>query len=274
MRFDQPEQPERRLSDSEVASLKEDGVIHAPGVLSDRWVERIATAIEHTQESPSRLGEALSIKDRGFTSDLFMWLQSDYFKDIVFGSPLARLAQQVLDSSSVTHWYDQLFLKEAGSTVPTPWHHDLTFWPIAGEQIVSMWIPVNKVTSDSSGLEFIRGSHRWSNRFKAITPDYNSYMINPELEDMPDIDSNREQYEVLAWDLAPGDMLIFHPLTVHGSRGNSSLTDRRWGFASRWAGEDVVYDPKPHTMPLPPDHGLDPGDKLGGPIFPTVVQGT
>ena len=33
-------------------------------------------------------------------------------------------------------------------------------------------------------------------------------------------------------------------------------------------------DPKPHTMPLPPDHGLDPGDKLGGPKFPTVVQGT
>ena len=162
MRFDQPEQPERRLSDSELASLKEDGVIHAPGVLSDRWVERIAMAIEHTQQSPSKLGEALSIKDRGFTSDLFMWLQSDYFKDIVFGSPLARLAQQVLGSSSVTHWYDQLFLKEPGSTVPTPWHHDLTFWPISGEQIVSMWIPVNKVTSDSSGLQFIKGSHQLS----------------------------------------------------------------------------------------------------------------
>ena len=274
MAFDQPEEPERNLSDSEVAALREDGVIRASKVLSDAWLDRIATGIEHTQKVPSKLGEVLSIKDRGFTADLFMWLQNDYFKDVVFGSPLARLAQQVLDSPSVTHWYDQLFLKEPGSDVPTPWHHDLTFWPIIGEQIVSIWIPVDTVTSESSGLEFIRASHRWSNRFKAITPDYNSYMVNPDLEDMPDIDSNREQYEVLSWDLEPGDVLIFHPLTVHGSRGNSSRSKRRRAFASRWVGEDVVYDPKPHTMPLPPDHGLDPGDKLGGPMFPTVLQAT
>lgn len=271
MDFDQPEEPERSLSASEVAALSEDGVIRAPKVLPDKWVDRIATGIEHTQKTPSKLGEVLSLKDRGFTADLFMWLQNDHFKNIVFGSPLARLAQQALNSSSVTHWYDQLFSKEPGSDVPTPWHHDLTFWPINGEQIISIWIPVDNVTAESSGLEFIRASHQWSNRFKAITPDYNSHMINPDLEDMPDIDSNRDRYNILSWDLEPGDVLIFHPLIVHGSRGNSSPTTRRRAIASRWVGEDVIYDPKPHTMPLPPQHGLEPGDKLGGPIFPTVI---
>ena len=77
MGFDQPDQPERDLSRSEVESLKEDGVIRAPKVLSDSWVQRIATGIEHTQKSPSKLGEALSIKDNGFTSDLFMSLNND-----------------------------------------------------------------------------------------------------------------------------------------------------------------------------------------------------
>jgi len=68
-------------------------------------------------------------------------------------------------------------------------------------------------------------------------------------------------------------VLIFHPLIVHGSPGNSSKHNARRALASRWVGADVVYDPKPHTMPLPPNHGLDPGDQLGGPIFPTVLQG-
>ncbi|MEC7915986.1 MAG: phytanoyl-CoA dioxygenase family protein [Actinomycetota bacterium] len=271
MAFDQPDEPERNLSASEVAALREDGAIRAQRVLPDTWVDRIATGIEHTQNVPSKLGEVLSLKDRGFSADLFMWLQNDYFKDVVFGSPLARLAQQALDARSVTHWYDQLFLKEPGSDVPTPWHHDLTFWPISGEQIISIWIPVDNVTAESSGLEFIRASHRWSNRFKAITPDYNSHMINPDLEDMPDIDSNRDEYDILSWDLEPGDVLIFHPLIVHGSRGNLSATTRRRAIASRWVGQGVVYDPKPHTMPLPSQHGLEPGDKLGGPIFPTVL---
>ena len=272
MAFVQPEAPDRALLDSEVTALREDGAICARNVLSDSWVDLVARGIEHTQTSPTKLGEVLSLRDRGFTADLFMWLQNDYFKDVVFGSPLSRLAQQVLGSPTITHWYDQLFLKEPGSDVPTPWHHDLTFWPVHGDQIVSIWVPVDRVTSESSGLEFIKGSHLWSNRFKAVTPDYNSYMVNPELEDVPDIDSNRDAYQVLSWDLDPGDVLIFHPLTVHGSRGNSSRNQRRRAFASRWVGEDVVYDPKPHTMPLPPNHGLEPGDKLGGPMFPTVLQ--
>ena len=46
-------------------------------------------------------------------------------------------------------------------------------------------------------------------------------MVNPELEDMPDIDANRDKYELLSWDLEPGDVLMFHPLIVHGSPGNT-----------------------------------------------------
>ena len=117
----QPEAPSRILSDSEVEALREDGVICAPKVLPKAWVDRIAIGIEAAQSAPSALGEILSMRNRGFSADLFMWLQNDEFKHIVFNSPLARLAQQVLDSPTVTHWYDQLFLKEPGSDVPTPW---------------------------------------------------------------------------------------------------------------------------------------------------------
>jgi|TARA_B110000459_G_C16455542_1_gene422746 ectoine hydroxylase-related dioxygenase (phytanoyl-CoA dioxygenase family) len=271
MVFSQPEVPSRLLFGSEIEALRSDGVICAREVLSDKWIALITLGIERAQSAPTALGKSLSIKNRGFTIDLFMWLQSEDFRAIVFDSPLAHLAQQVLNSSTVTHWYDQLFLKEPGSDVPTPWHHDLTFWPISGDQIVSIWVPVDSVTCESSGLEFVKASHRWPNRFKAITADYNAHMINPELEDVPDIDSNRDQYEILSWDLEPGDVLIFHPLTVHGSPGNSSNSLQRRALASRWVGADVVYSPKPHTMPLPANHGLEPGDQIQGPLFPTVL---
>ena len=178
-----------------------------------------------------------------------------------------------MGSTTVTHWYDQLFVKEPGATVPTPWHHDLTFWPIRGTQIVSIWIPLDPVTRASSGLEYIRKSHRWSNRFKAITPDYNEYMIDPDLEDMPDIDANRDAYDLVSWDMAPGDVLMFHPLVVHGSAGNASRKTRRRALASRWIGDDVVYAPQRHTMPLPEGHELQAGDRLGGSVFPVVYPG-
>lgn len=267
-----PEAPHRDLTDSELIELRDNGVTCLRQILPSTWLERIASGINRANDVPSDISGLVSMKERGFMGDLFMWLGDDDFRSIVFDSPLALLAKQALGAATVTHWYDQLFVKDPGAEVPTPWHHDLTFWPIAGEQIVSFWIPLDPVSRQSSGLEYVKGSHRWPNRFKAITPDYNDYMLDPELEDLPDIDADREAFDLVDWDMEPGDVLAFHPLIVHGSAGNSSTTTRRRALASRWVGDDVVFAPRRHTMPLPREHGLEPGQRLGGPIFPTIVS--
>jgi ectoine hydroxylase-related dioxygenase (phytanoyl-CoA dioxygenase family) len=130
-------------------------------------------------------------------------------------------------------------------------------------------MPLDPVTTESSGLEYVLGSHRWPQRFKAITPDRSEYMINPDLDDVPDIDAHRDRYRVAAWDMEPGDVLVFHPLVVHGSQGNRSATTRRRALATRWLGDDVVYRDLPYTMPLPPGHGLEDGDPFRGDLFPS-----
>jgi hypothetical protein len=40
------------------------------------------------------------------------------------------------------------------------------------------------------------GSHRWANRFKAISPDHIEFLVNPDHHDMPDIDANRSDYRL------------------------------------------------------------------------------
>lgn len=260
----------RTLTADELQALDEDGVVCLRQALPREWIDRIATGIERANSANSEASRIVSMKDRGFMGDLFMWMTDPDFKAVVFDSPMPDLARQALGVEAATHWYDQLFVKEPGSDVPTPWHHDLTFWPLAGEQIVSFWIPLDPVTRESSGLEYIKGSHRWPNRFKAVTPDYNGYMIDPALEDVPDIEAEREGFDIVDWDMEPGDVLVFHPLIVHGSLGNKSTTRRR-ALASRWVGDDVVYTPRKHTMPIPPGHGLESGDHLGGPSFPRVA---
>jgi ectoine hydroxylase-related dioxygenase (phytanoyl-CoA dioxygenase family) len=128
---------------------------------------------------------------------------------------------------------------------------------------------LDPVTTESSGLEYVLGSHRWPQRFKAITPDYSEHMINPALDDVPDIDAHRDEYRLGAWEMEPGDVLVFHPLVVHGSQGNRSATTRRRALATRWLGDDVVYRDLPYTMPLPPGHGLEDGDPFRGDLFPS-----
>lgn len=259
------------LTKQEIDDYRRDGVICVRGAFDDRWVAQMRRAVDHTLVHPTPIGEFVSIKEKGFTNDLWMWLDNDDYRAYVFESPAAALAQQAMGSTSVTFFYDQLFVKEPGTLVPTPWHHDLTFWPVEGTEVCSLWMPLDPVRRETSGLEYVRGSHLWDKRFKAVSPDYNAFLLETDLEDPPDIDADRDAYDLVSWDMEPGDVLIFHPLVVHGSSGNASLTVRRRALATRWLGDDAVFAPRHATTPLPPGHGLDPGDRFSGPIFPTVI---
>jgi ectoine hydroxylase-related dioxygenase (phytanoyl-CoA dioxygenase family) len=267
-----PADPLRPLSKAEVDAFVEDGAVCVRGVMSQEWLEVATDAIARNLAEPTFIGQLISLPDEGYLNDVFVWLQDDGFRRFVLESPAATIAGQALaglGATTMSFFYDQTFVKEPGTQVPTPWHHDLTFWPVEGSQMCSIWMPLDPVTTSTSGLEYVLGSHRWPNRFKAITPDYNEFMLNPELEDMPDIDGDRDRYRVTAWDMEPGDVLVFHPLVVHGSKGNSSTTTRRRALATRWFGDDVVFRDLPFTMPLPPGHGLSDGEHFGGPIFPS-----
>ncbi len=138
--------PLRNLSVDEIEAYERDGVIHARGVFPDRWVERMATAVDRTVANPTDYGRQVSISQEGFSGDLFLWKLLDDFRDFVYASPAAQLAQQVLRSKRVNFFYDQLFVKPPGCHVPTPWHHDVTFWPIEGEQVCSIWMTLDSVT--------------------------------------------------------------------------------------------------------------------------------
>jgi ectoine hydroxylase-related dioxygenase (phytanoyl-CoA dioxygenase family) len=248
-------------------------VICVRGLFSGEWIERMSRAIDRVVENPSMLGSAISMKDQDFSGDLFLWKTDDDFRDFVFESPASRIAQQILGSKVVRHFYDQLFVKPAGCHVPTPWHHDVTFWPVEPQSrnLCSMWMTLDSVERESSGLEFVKGSHRWPQLFKAVTPNYDPYMLASNYDDAPKIDDHRDDYDLFCPDMEPGDILIFNAHIVHGSSSNYSTDRPRRAFASRWCDDSVVFNERQATMPLLWDHGLSNGGRIGGSLFPQVL---
>lgn len=263
--------PLRPLTADEIEAYRRDGAVCVRGVFGEPWLSRMADAVERVAAEPTPFGRAQNQPDNGFANDLFMWQSDDDFRDFVFESSAASYAQQILGSATVRFFYDQLFVKAVGSHVPTPWHQDLTFWPVDGDQICSIWMPFDPVTRASSGLEFVRGSHTWPNRYKAVTPDYNEYMLSSDLEDPPRVEDRREDFDLMGWDMEPGDALIFSALILHGSTGNYSTEHPRRALSTRWCGDDVVWAPARATVPIIWETGLDRGDPIGGPVFPQVL---
>jgi len=271
-----PEKPQRDLDRSELEALERDGACCARGLLDATTVDRMRDALEEVISNQGVVADGkMNRTDDGFHGDIFAWKIHDAFRDLALFSSLPALAHQVLGSNTVNFFYEQFFVKRAGSPVTTPWHQDIPFWPVAGSQIISFWITLDPVTRASSGLEFVKGSHRWHQRYKAVPPNEDSfaigaYLMDTDLPAAPDFAELRGEHELLGWDMEPGDVLLFGPTVAHGSAGNASNERDRRALAFRYSGDDVVFAPRHASMPLLWEHGLAAGDRLSGPLFPQV----
>jgi ectoine hydroxylase-related dioxygenase (phytanoyl-CoA dioxygenase family) len=262
-----PEQPVRPITLQEIEDYQRDGVVCLRGVYSPQWVDYLRNVLDAFYERGGMDGFGIS---KTFRSDAFTWMTDDAVRDFILSGPSARIAQQAMGSKRINFFYDQIFIKAALTPDITPWHHDATFWPLAGEQICSVWTSVDPVAAESSALEFIAGSHRWKKRWKPV--GIGGLVISSEpLEALPDIDADRGRYNIVSWALEPGDALLFQARTVHGARGNRSATSGRRAISTRWCGDDVVYQPVKGQLPIPWRNGLEPGDRLGGPVYPQIL---
>jgi ectoine hydroxylase-related dioxygenase (phytanoyl-CoA dioxygenase family) len=88
---------------------------------------------------------------------------------------------------------------------------------------------------------------------------------------MPDIEGDRKSYDILSWDLQPGDCIVFHALTVHGAPGNPSQQRGRRALSTFWMGDDATYAKRPGMVrPAFHGHGLKPGAPMECDYFPRV----
>jgi ectoine hydroxylase-related dioxygenase (phytanoyl-CoA dioxygenase family) len=211
-----------------------------------------------------------------FFGDLDIAQRHPAFAEFVHQSPAAEIAGTVMSASKANFFYDQLLVKEPGTAAPTPWHQDQPYWGVSGRQVASIWLPLDDVKLESS-LKYVAGSHLWEAHNPHNFIDDTPYE-GTGLPELPDINANPEKYEILGWDMQPGDCLVFQAMIVHGSAGNSSLQNRRRALATRWTGDDARYAVRPGRVAIPTrDPGLVHGDIMDCEDFPVIwraVQGT
>ena len=257
-----------KLSEEEVVSFRTNGVVKVSGAVDPSWIPELLTVADGQLTKPSKWVNDVNAgasENRLFT-DRYLWRHNDVIHRFVHDSGCARLAAQAMGSNSARFYFDHLIIKKVNTPTITPWHQDAPYWPFRGKQIASIWLALTPVTAEGSGMEFIRGSHlddvyylpevfggadnksgQWANEQRGVA--------------VPDIDANREEYDIVSFDMAPGDALIFSAWVLHGARGNSSSTQDRVALSTRWLGDDVLWDPREGVDPTvnPAQVLVDPG---------------
>jgi ectoine hydroxylase-related dioxygenase (phytanoyl-CoA dioxygenase family) len=198
-----------------------------------------------------------------FMSGLDHWVSDPDFKRFACESDLPRLVRSLLKSLSLYLYEDSVLVKEPGAALPTAFHNDMAYFHLAGDQIATTWVPLDRVDADSGAVIYVVGSHRWDGDYRP------NYFISDEPidgtlgESIPDMSG----HETIHFDTEPGDVIVHHARTVHGASGNRSSRRRR-ALSIRYCGDDVRFQQR-QGLPLKRHHeACTAGGPLAPPQFP------
>ena len=275
-RLDDAQPPEYTAANADIETFQRDGVVLLRGLFAD-WVDRLRAGLERNLEAPERFAfpcesNPAGLPGRFFDSYCNWQLIPEYF-DYVTASRAASLAGQFMGSDSARFFHEHAFLKAPGTQRATPWHQDLPYYCVDGRQTASVYVSLDRADAEVA-VQFVRGSHRWSQLFyPRVFEDgshFNDDLAGIDMAAVPDIEAQRDQYDIAAWSLEPGDTILFDFRTLHGT-GDAEVRDLRRAFSTRWLGDDVTYCDRPgETSPPYSDHGMHHGEPLRDDWFPVL----
>jgi len=169
----------------------------------------------------------------------------------------------------------------------TPYHHDQPYYPVDGEKCVSLWIPLDPIKKEENSVRYVAGSHRWQKwfiprKFETLANyDYNPASLDSTDWKEKDYTTITEEFiknglenewEVLSWDMEPGDLIAFNFRTLHGAPGNPTSSRRRV-VALRFTGDDArITTKRPWQVSPPMLGGLAHGKPLDSATFPVIIN--
>ena len=260
------------LDPNAVEEFHQHGATVLRGVFAD-WVETLRAGVAVNMDDPDPNARIYRGENGGgrFFVDYCNWDRIPQYRDFIFNSPAAEIGARLMSSNSVQLFHEHVLVKEAATGVPTPWHQDMPYYCVDGPKTLSLWIPLDEVPQETT-LEFIAGSHKWGKYYRPQRFDGSALNENDGLEDIPDINGNREDYDIIGWAVSPGDAIAFDYRTIHGAPANTSRSTERRAFSLRLLGDGVRFARREGIVTSPPFEQikLQHGDALVADEFPIL----
>ena len=255
------------LTEEQKISYKNYGAIVIKNVF-EPWISTLQKGFDKVLANPGpHARENVKTKEQGrFFEDYCNWQRIPEFAE---ESPAAQIVGEATESKSIQLFHEHIFVKDPGTAKETPWHQDMPYYCVDGNDTGSFWIPLDPISKDNS-LQILLGSHKLP---KLVRPNKWSnnqpwYKNDDNFMDMPDIKSMEKN--ILKPKMNLGDAILFNFKVLHSSSGNSENIPRR-AFSIRFIGDDVKYiDRGEETSPPFKDIDLKNGAKMREDWFPVV----
>ena len=261
------------ITDQQIEDFERDGAVLIKGAFAD-WVEGARQAIEENKANPSWRERTYNPEDGSspFFQDYCVWNQFDGYRSLVSDSPMGAIAAKLMRSRTARIFHDHILVKEPGNSIVTPWHQDSPYYLVKADKTVSFWVPLDPIPRERT-IEYVATSHKWGKSFKPKRFDGTDLFEGDTSESVPDVDSKREELNILGWEMEPGDAVAFSFKTLHGAPANASPSRRRV-ISARWVGDDAKFVKRlGNTSPAFPNLEYEDGAPFEGDEFPVLYSG-
>mmetsp|Transcript_5560 Transcript_5560/g.8551 ORF Transcript_5560/g.8551 Transcript_5560/m.8551 type:complete len:418 (+) Transcript_5560:129-1382(+) len=254
--------PERYVVDeSFIETLERDGVVHIKGVFDDEWVNYLRKATAYQIENPHFWAFA------GTASQLYdyiqrnIWQTNKAFTSFYHHSAVGHVLAQCGRTEEVRVSTDLLMVNPNKGF---KWHQDNQNGPILWNEALRFWITMDETPADHGAPVYLKGSHR-----NDVVSDQ-AVFVDIKEEGLEDYRSEKIEFRP-----KPGDMLVWHPRTIHKVDGPKSeiWTSYRRVLGGTVAKAGTMYRDKRGSGGVLSDlgkHGMVEGDKLESPYFPII----
>jgi len=249
------------ISEEQIQTFEREGVVHIKGVFDGDWVEYLRSATGSQIENPHIWAFA------GTASRLYdyiqrnVWQTNKAFANFFYHSAMGHVLAQLGRTDEIRISTDLLMVNPNRGF---KWHQDNQNGPIAWEDGIRFWITMDQTPAEYGFPVFLKGSH------KNTCVGERAVFVDIDADGLKEYKDKVAEFRIM-----PGDMLIWHPRTIHKIDGSP---DGIWTTYRRVLGGTVAkagtnYVDKAGTLGILSDfgrHGLVQGQKLSSPYFPII----
>jgi hypothetical protein len=251
-----------RVTLADIQTYHRDGAVLVKRVLNPQALELLRAGVEEAYRRQSRRKTKVDAEQgSGETLVLdYASQESPALRALIDSGTIGEIGARLMGTRSAHLVLDQIFHKARGPIVATPWHQDTPFLRVRGYDLIRLWFPCDFSPREIT-VQVARGSHRWNVVWNTRLSDE---MMNanaqakaevapvgdPLLPPAPDVRRYRDSFDILSWDVEPGDVLAFQGNMLHGSDGLPNYDQPRRALAVLLGGPDLRYH-VPHGKAFP-----------------------
>jgi hypothetical protein len=249
------------VTEEQIRTLEEDGVLHIKNVFDDEWVDYLRQATGRQVDDPHFWAFA------GTASRLYdyiqrnVWQTNKAFARFYYHSAMGHVLAQCGRTDEIRVSTDLLMVNPNKGF---KWHQDNQNGPITWQEGLRFWITMDETPKDYGAPVYLKGSHR------NTAVDEQAVFVDINQDGLEEY-----KHEVVEFRTMPGDMLIWHPRTIHKVDGpeDGIWTSYRRVLGGTVAKGGATYHDKRGSGGVLSDlgrHTLKDGNKLSSPFFPIV----